>query len=136
MAKIIMLLQLLTAIEQVESDRGATSKNLYQIRRVYVDDVNRIQEWNERKGDMIVGTLPRFTYEDVTSRDKSREMIRIYWAFYGDIYTRTTGKPLSYEVLARMHNGGGENGWRRACTVPYWGKVKRELEKAGVNCEG
>lgn len=38
--------RLLDAIAMVESDRGATSRNVYQIRRIYWNDVNRFMRWN------------------------------------------------------------------------------------------
>ena len=51
-----------------------------------------------------------------------------YWRFYAYDYARKTKKPITYEVLARIHNGGPD-GMFKATTIPYWHKVKKELKK-------
>lgn len=87
----------------------------YQITKIYVDDVNR-----------IAGT--RFTCADRNNPQKSRKMVEIYLAHYSKRYTRLTGKPVTDEVKARIHNGGPD-GFKKHSTVKYWHKVKKVLEK-------
>ena len=106
---------LLDAIETVESERGRTSGNLYQIEQVYLDDLTRI--YNKIYSPSIV-----------FDREASRLAMLDYWKFYGDKYTKKTGNPVTLEVLARIHNGG-PNGAQMYATKRYWRKVKAELEK-------
>lgn len=108
------------AIAKVESDNGITSENIYQITRNYVDDVNRI--------------YPSFRYRhsDVYDRFESETMMLLYWRYYAYMYSRETGKEITYETLARMHNKGGRY-WtsdrKIAESNPYWNKVMVELRK-------
>ena len=106
---------LLDAIETVESERGRTSDNLYQIEQVYLDDLTRI--YNRIYAQSIV-----------FDREASRRAILDYWKFYGDRYSKKTGNPVTLEVLARIHNGG-PNGAQMYATKRYWRKVKAELGK-------
>lgn len=114
--------RLLNAIARVESNNnpraeGDRDKNgnpraigMYQIWKIYVDDVNRMSS-------------KKFTYEDRWDARKSREMVRIYIAFYSRHYKRTTGREATVEVMARIHNGG-PSGWRKDETRSYWKKIK------------
>lgn len=112
----LALAPLYAAIAQVESDRGATSANVYQIRDIYIKDVNQIMM---RPGWRC---YPGFIVSDKFSKDKSEDMMRVYWAYWGEHYEEKTGKPVSYEVLARIHNGG-PLGWKKPETVGYWNRV-------------
>jgi len=113
----LALAPLYVAIAQVESDRGATSDNVYQIREIYVADVNR-----------IMGS-ERFAYSDVFSPIRSESMMLIYWSYYGVRYRDITGRNPTYEALARMHNGGPD-GWRKDSTLAYWKRVEAALKEA------
>lgn len=106
---------LLDAIETVESERGNTSGNLYQIEQVYLDDLSRI--YNR----IYVPSI-------VFDREASRRAMLDYWKFYGDKYSKKTGNPVTLEVLARIHNGG-PNGAQMHATKRYWRKVKAGLGK-------
>ena len=119
--------QLLDSIEMVESNcdryaRGDRSEKTgeyraigsFQLWKIYVDDVNR-----------IIGK-DTFTYHDRWNRDKSRTMVRIYLAHYGKAYLKRTGQHPTYEVLARIHNGG-PRGYEKKATLSYWKKVLRVL---------
>lgn len=109
----LSLVALFNAIAMVESDRGATSDNVYQIRDIYIDDVNRICN-------------TQVSYDAKYNVKKSEQMMMLYWQYYGEIYERVTGSPVTYEVLARIHNGGPD-GWRKEATKKYWERVKRHL---------
>lgn len=106
---------LFNAIAMVESDRGATSDNVYQIRDIYIDDLNRLYTYD-------------YQYSDKFDKQKSEQMMYDYWRYYGYRYTKETGKPVTYEVLARIHNGG-PRGWQKRATENYWLRVKRQMEK-------
>lgn len=119
--------KLLKAMMQVESRgnsgvKGDYSKKLkeyraigvYQIWKSYVDDVNRISK--DKK----------FTYQDRYDKKKSEEMVKIYLEYYGKRYERLTGKKVTDEILAKIHNGG-PNGWKNKNTDKYWLKVKKEM---------
>ena len=111
----LYLTPLFNAIAKVESDCGVTSKNIYQISDIYIDDLNRI--------------YPHI-YPKLIKFDKvaSEYAMYDYWRFYAYQYARKTGKPITYEVLARIHNGG-PNGMFKATTLPHWHKVEKELKK-------
>lgn len=116
----IALAPLYAAIAQVESDRGATSANVYQLRNIYVDDVNRILiEEAHKTHSTPVGI---FGHDDISSRSSSEKMMLHYWYHWGVHYQKKTGKPVTYEVLARIHNGG-PLGWKNPETVTYWNRV-------------
>lgn len=110
----VALTPLFTALAQVESNNGQTSKNVYQITRQYVDDVNRISD-NEA-----------FLYEDRNDRAKSERMMEIYWLYYARRYLDQTGRTPTWETLARIHNGGPD-GWKKYGTKKYWRRVKNFL---------
>ena len=111
----LYLAPLFNAIAKVESDCGVTSKNIYQISDIYIDDLNRIYPHIYPK---------RCKYDKYASQC----MMFDYWRFYAYDYARKTKKPITYEVLARIHNGGPD-GMFKATTIPYWHKVKKELKK-------
>lgn len=111
----LSLTVLFNAIATVESDRGATSDNVYQIRDIYIDDLNRLYTYD-------------YQYSDKFDKQKSEQMMYDYWRYYGYRYTKETGKPVTYEVLARIHNGG-PRGWQKRATENYWLRVKRQMEK-------
>ena len=110
----VALAPLFTALAQVESNNGQTSKNVYQITRQYVDDVNRISD-NEA-----------FLYDDRNDRAKSERMMEIYWLYYARRYLDQTGRGPTWETLARIHNGGPD-GWKKYGTKKYWRRVKNFL---------
>ena len=110
--------QLMDAIAVVESNRGATSSNVYQLRPIYVEDVCRI-------------TRQTLTHEQATSSDEiARWCIEAYWDHYGARYARISGKSADAQALARIHNGGPD-GWRKPETLPYWRKVSEALIRNG-----
>lgn len=109
----LSLVALFNAIAMVESDRGATSDNVYQIRDIYIDDVNRICN-------------TQVSYDAKYDKKKSEQMMVLYWQHYGAKYEHIAGEHVTYEVLARIHNGGPD-GWRKEATKKYWEKVKRYL---------
>jgi len=110
------------AIEYVESRGNANARNasedavgILQIRRIVVDDVNRILAGQK--------SAKRYTYEDRWDTDKSREIFHIYSKHYCDvrgIYTE--------EFIARNWNGG-PNGYKKSATAAYWHKVCEIMEK-------
>lgn len=111
------------AIAEVESNTNDHAVNIkedavgrYQIRPIYIRDVNR-----------IAGTS--YTLGDRYNAQKAREIVQIYTDHYAEIYTRQTGKPITDEVIARIHNGGGYRGALKDSTKKYWKKVKEALDK-------
>ena len=111
----LALAPLYLAIAQVESQCGKTSDNIYQIRDIYIRDVNRIVAGRGATGHFSTGA--KFM------RDASENLMRIYWEHWGRHYQEKTGMPVSYEVLARIHNGG-PLGWQKPETLDYWKKVR------------
>lgn len=115
----LALAPLYLAIAQVESQCGKTSDNIYQISDIYIRDVNRIIA-NEQLRCLHFSTGAKFT------RNASECLMQIYWNHWGRHYQEKTGKPVTYEVLARIHNGG-PLGWKKPETLAYWNEVRDEL---------
>jgi len=88
----------------------------YQIRPIYVRDVNRILK--------LQGKKKRFKLEDRKSKHKSEQMIKILTTFYIKHYKL----PLTVENVARIHNGGAK-GWKKKSTLKYWQAVRDYLLK-------
>lgn len=109
------LAPLFDAIAKVESDYGMVSNNVYQLSDTFIMDVNDIC------GKQV------FLYTDKYDRERSEQMMVIYWSHYGQRYKNKTGNEPTYETLARIHNGG-PNGAQMYATKRYWRKVKAELE--------
>jgi len=99
-------------------DRNLKNKayGVCQIRQPYLDDVNRIAKTS-------------FTMKQVANSEAlSRWATVTYIKHYGKRYARLTGKPLTAEVAARIHNGG-PNGWKKKATDAHWNKVKVKMEE-------
>ena len=75
----IALAPLFAAIAEVESENGKTSDNVYQLRRIYLDDVGRIYGCH-------------FSDEVMTDRFSSERVMLTYVEHYGERYHRRTGK--------------------------------------------
>ena len=93
-------------------DKGK-SHGIYQIKSIYLADVNKVYKTN-------------FMLSDRSDPGKAHRIVILYLTYWGRAYTRRTGKPVTYEVLARIHNGG-PNGWRKQATIKYWHKVRKYL---------
>ena len=111
---------LLDAIRHVESshDEGAWNRKEdarggLQIRKIYVDDVNRILGCN------------KFTHNDAFIAERANEMFEIYCRHYARRYV-VQGMRWE-EAFARCHNGG-PLGAEKSATIPYWHKVLKYLQ--------
>ena len=109
-------IDILNAIVTVESQgnpkayaANEDAVGILQIRRVLVDDVNRILK---RKGSFF-----RYTYNDRWDVEKSFEMFDIYCEYYNF---------QTAEEMARCWNGG-PRGINKSATEVYWAKVQNEL---------
>ena len=102
----------------MESDCGVTSKNIYQISDIYIDDLNRI--------------YPHI-YPKLIKFDKvaSEYAMYDYWRFYAYQYARKTGKPITYLTLAALHHEG-PSGCYKIKDAIYYKKIFKELQKQGV----
>ena len=114
----LYLAPLFNAIANVESDCGVTSKNIYQISDIYIDDLNRIYTCH---------------YPKLIKFDKvaSEYAMYDYWRFYAYQYARKTGKPITYLTLAALHHEG-PSGCYKIKDMIYYKKIFKELQKQGV----
>jgi len=126
---------LFAAIAEVESNDGKTSPNVYQIDAhgggIYVADVNQIAEKMCKRTGVAFRPFPMCAKFD---RRTSERMMMIYWQYWGEHYQQKAHEPVTYEVLARIHNGG-PLGWKKRATVRYWQLVKdamADAEKGGA----
>ena len=90
---------------------GGTSHGPYQISLAYLRDANEYAGTN--------WTLRQV----VDSDDIARQVMCAYWNRYVP-----KDRPVTYEILARIHNGGPK-GHEKESTLPYWEKVKKEMEE-------
>ena len=113
---IIILLPLIAQIESNNNNNAVGDDGkaigIYQIHKIYVDDVNRIL------GEEV------FTYEDRKDIQRSRLIVAIYLNHYGKQYYYKHNKWPTMDILARIHNGGPK-GYTKAATLHYWTKIKR-----------
>ena len=114
------LLVLIAALHSVESDCGLTSANELQITRLVVIDANKAA----KKYRVPV----HFYYDDRLQLKKSKQIAELYLMYWGEQYFRETKKLPSFEVLARIWNGG-PNGWKKEATKKYWQKVRERLPR-------
>ena len=114
----LYLTPLFNAIAKVESDCGVTSKNIYQISDIYIDDLNRIYPHIYPK---------RCKYDKYASQC----MMFDYWRFYAYDYARKTKKPITYLTLAALHHEG-PSGCYKIKDAIYYNKIFKELQKQGV----
>lgn len=102
----------LSALSDIESGGDYTAWNrredahgLYQIRPSYLADANA-----------LLGR--KMTIWQMHDPGDAAAAVRAYLAHYGDAYAKRTGKPVTREVLARIHNGG-PRGAEREATADY-----------------
>jgi hypothetical protein len=93
--------------------RGGSAREIhrfapYQISRAYFTDAR-----------MEAGE-----YEDCRREDYGRAVVVRYMLRYRE----SAYWNANAEILARTHNGG-PNGSLKKCTLPYWDRVRKELEK-------
>lgn len=119
------MVRLCAAIAQVESDRGETSGNVYQITPEYVADVNRIQRKETRVGGANANARRKsWRCEDALSMERSKAMMRIFWAYYA----RRLPNGGTAEELAKIHHVGYRGlRTKRTEAEVYWRKVRRAL---------
>ena len=111
------LIEIIAILIQIESggvdhaigDNG-DALGCLQIHAIYVADVNRIFHTH-------------YTHHDALDREKAIEMTELYLMHYSD--AGRLGKEPTVEDVVRMHNGGN-NGWKKDCTIKYWEKFKAE----------
>ena len=114
-AKILLLALIIVESSGNDKAINGDAVGCLQITSAVVKDVNR-----------IAGT--KFTLQDRFDRQKSIKMAKIYLKYYGEVYTKKTGKEPDYQIYARIWNGG-PNGWQKSSTKDFWQKVQKEIEK-------
>ena len=114
----MITLALIMALIQVESSGrdcvtgdGGRAIGCLQLHAAYVADAAQYsgEDW---------------THVDAYDRQTSIEIVSAYMARYAT--ERRLGREVTAQDIARIHNGG-PNGYKRAATVKYWEKVRKEL---------
>ena len=114
----LYLAPLFNAIAKVESDCGVTSANVYQIKDIYIEDLNRIYTYHYPKSIKFDKVASEYAMYD-------------YWRFYAYQYARKTGKPITYLTLAALQHEGPSGCYKIKDTM-YYKKIFKELQKQGV----
>jgi len=109
---------LLLAISMIESSGNPAAINkkenaigLYQLRQIYIDDVNRMHNTS-------------YTLDDAWNPVIAEEIVKLYISSWLD----KRDLNYTYQNAARIHNGG-PNGYKKDTTLYYWKKIKLELER-------
>ena len=114
----LYLAPLFNAIAKVESDCGVTSANVYQIKDIYLEDLNRIYSCHYSKSIKFDKVASEYAMYD-------------YWRFYAYQYARKTGNPITYLTLAALHHEGPSGCYKIKDTM-YYKKIFKELQKQGI----
>lgn len=114
----LYLAPLFNAIAKVESDCGVTSANVYQIKDIYLEDLNRIYSCHYSKSIKFDKVASEYAMYD-------------YWRFYAYQYARKTGNPITYLTLAALHHEGPSGCYKIKDTI-YYKKIFKELQKQGI----
>ena len=126
-----ILLVILISVEAPRTEKAAQAAinregayGILQIRQLALEDVNNFsatavqKQWGKNA----------LTLKDCLDPDISMWVCQEYLTYWGKHYTRTTGQPPTYEVMARMWNGG-PRGWQKThLTDRYWSKVEAEFQ--------
>ena len=83
---------------------------IYQIRPIFVEDVNRI--------NVLMGGEILYKHEDARNARIAQQMIFVYLTYYGRQYKLDTGKEPDAFVLGRIYNGGPK-GYQKDATLDY-----------------
>lgn len=116
-----ILLSALIAVESPKNPQQAEAAirregayGILQIRQICLDDV-------------IMASGIEVTLEECArSETTSRWVCVEYLKKWGKHYYRTTGEKPTYEVLARIWNGG-PRGWQKSATEKYWERIRVHL---------
>lgn len=121
--------KLILALAMVESggdphavgDAGRSYGHL-QIQRAVVEDVNHVYGTNYK--------WPR----DARDPQVAEEICELYISYWMQKHCRATGARPSYQIAARIWNGG-PGGPLRKTTLHYWNKVEKQLAKVKLKHE-
>ena len=87
-----------------------------QIHKCVIKDVNQIYKTSYQHYEMF-------------DRQKSIDVCKKYLTFWSKMYKENTGKKVTWEVLARLWNGGPMFYLKKNKTDSYWKKVKKAINK-------
>ena len=113
---IIIMFTVLRLCENSSTDNLAEQAiGPYQIRPIFVEDVNR-----------IAGT--DFVHEDARNERVAQQMIYVYLMHYGARYEGRTGNEADAFILGRIFNGG-PFGYTKGATLEYGERCQNLYEQ-------
>ena len=108
---LLAMMSILVLAENSSVDnKSEEAWGIYQIRPIFVEDVNRIVKLNG--GDEV------FKHEDARNARIAQQMIFVYLTHYGRQYKLAMGKEPDAFVLGRIFNGGPK-GYQKDATLDY-----------------
>lgn len=114
---------LLVALIAVESNGnpdavgdGGKAIGILQIHAAVVEDVNRVYRTEY--------VWPR----DAKNPTTAKQICELYLRYWMSHHSRKTGQSVSYEMAARIWNGG-PTGPTKSATLPYYRKVAKHLPR-------
>lgn len=115
-ALITLLIPVLIQVESGGNNKAvgkAGELGCLQIMPCVIEDVNRIYGYN-------------YVHTDALDRRHSEDICYAYLAYWGAKFKQETNASPTYEVYARMWNGG-PRGWDKKSTEQYWRKVEDQI---------
>ena len=94
---------------------GRKAIGVYQLHKIYIDDVNR-----------IYGTT--YSHADRWDKSKSHEIVILYLSHYRKVFEKKYKRPINVVELAAIHNGGPQ-GYRNKKALNYGRKVLKYINK-------
>lgn len=96
---LLAMMSILVLAEDSSTDNlKENAIGIYQIRPIFVEDVNRIVKLHG--GDEV------YKHEDARNARKAQQMIFVYLKYYGRQYKLAMGKEPDARVLGMIHQGG------------------------------
>lgn len=95
-------------------DGPANDVGIFQITPVCIEDYNRIFKTN-------------YSHKDARKPKIAFKICNNYLSHWGNIYEVKTGNKPTYEIYARIWNGG-PNGYKKESTKKYWKNVEPLIE--------
>lgn len=114
---LLLIISTLIVLEASDSNFANTSEQAVgclKIKPCVVTSVNS-----------IYGT--DFKLSDRKDRVKSVKICKLYLIYWGEVYTKRTGKPVTPEIYVRIWKGG-PFGWTHPDTINFWNKAKYLME--------
>ena len=99
------------------------------------DAIGKYQIHSEVITDVNTHCGGHYIHAEMVDPVKSEEVLKKYLEYWGKEYTQNTGRAPTYQVLARIWNGG-PTGYKKSATNGYWQDAKQYLKATPKKPQG